>query len=123
MNLEDVLPFVPLVGPSYAVRQAYAQEYTTEKEIIEGALGIAIPTFVSFAVTYELLGERALTRFQVEGMRAVVAAAPAVAIASAVTAAAAAVAIPYERKVNRPIRKGTKGTFFGPYASGFGAVV
>lgn len=49
-----------------------------------------------------------------------------VALVSAPLVAATAGAIGYEKMVNEPIRKthpGSRGTWFGPFASGFGPVV
>lgn len=57
------------------------------------------------------------------GMMTLNPATPVVAAGATALLVSAAVSGAYEIKVNQPIRKGTSGTFFGPYASGFGSVV
>lgn len=41
----------------------------------------------------------------------------------AVAYVAGTASVAYEQAVNKPIRKGTSGIWFGPFASGFGSVV
>lgn len=56
-------------------------------------------------------------------MQAVKHVASKAALPVAVAAGVVGTSIVYEQQVNEPIRKGSSGTWYGPFASGFGSVV
>lgn len=132
MQLEHVIGFglLPIVGLPYSVGHAM-KHHTYRTETGKSMMTEEGQEELSFAMLWNVANFIIATEyFGYEGslvLARTMTVTPTIVRAAAITApvavGAAAVSIAYEQTVNKQIRQGRSGTWFGPFGSGFGSVV
>jgi hypothetical protein len=119
--------FVPVYGPF----KEYERLVMSYDEPFEKRLGYAVVAGGATGAHY-IFGLRHLAHIQAMGggsalnymhARSLMTRATTVMPALGVGYGVLTTSVGYEQAVNKPIRQGTRGTWFGPFASGLGSVV
>lgn len=123
----DITIFVPIYGPY----KEWERVVTSYEEPFEDRVGYAVVAGGASGAHY-VFGLRHLSHIQTMGggsglnymhARSLMTRSTVFLPGAVVAYGVVSTSVGYEQAVNEPIRKGTSGTWFGPFASGFGSVV